>query len=308
MLAVALLLGCRVATSVEPEHLDATPRIALISAFSPELMALRDAAEISDRFFVAGRLHYVGTLEGNDVVMVLSGQSMINAAMTAQAVIDHFDVRALIVSGIAGGVNPNLNIGDVAVPARWGQYQEQVAARETDSGWDPGTHGAPYGNFGMMFPQKLTTVKGGDTPSPSAPIFWFDVDSDLLAQARRAADEVTLASCGANRRCLSHAPALIVGGNGVSGQTFVDNAAYRTWIWETFAADAVDMESAAVAHVAYVNDVPFIAFRSLSDLAGGGPGENEARTFMDLAADNSAAAVRAFLRQLSTTQEGSTGK
>lgn len=55
---------------------------------------------------------------------------------------------------------------------------------------------------------------------------------------------------------------------------------------------------AAVAHVAYVNRVPFVAFRSLSDLAGGGDGENESRTFARLASDNSAAVVMAFLRAL----------
>jgi adenosylhomocysteine nucleosidase len=56
------------------------------------------------------------------------------------------------------------------------------------------------------------------------------------------------------------------------------------------------MESAAVAHVAYANDVPFIAFRSLSDLAGGGEGENQMGTFFQIAADNAAAVVRAFLK------------
>jgi adenosylhomocysteine nucleosidase len=50
--------------------------------------------------------------------------------------------------------------------------------------------------------------------------------------------------------------------------------------------------------VAYVNEVPFIAFRSLSDLAGGGPGENEMETFMSLAATNSAAVVTRFLAAL----------
>jgi adenosylhomocysteine nucleosidase len=58
------------------------------------------------------------------------------------------------------------------------------------------------------------------------------------------------------------------------------------------------MESAAVAHVAYANRVPFIAFRSLSDLAGGGKGENELGIFFQLAADNAAAIVRAFVRAL----------
>jgi adenosylhomocysteine nucleosidase len=58
------------------------------------------------------------------------------------------------------------------------------------------------------------------------------------------------------------------------------------------------MESAAVAHVAYANKVPFIAFRSLSDLAGGGEGENEMGTFMGLASANSAAVVTAFIAAL----------
>jgi adenosylhomocysteine nucleosidase len=58
------------------------------------------------------------------------------------------------------------------------------------------------------------------------------------------------------------------------------------------------MESAAVAHVAYANQTPFIAFRSLSDLAGGGEGENEIGTFFQLASNNSAAVVKAFLRAL----------
>jgi adenosylhomocysteine nucleosidase len=57
----------------------------------------------------------------------------------------------------------------------------------------------------------------------------------------------------------------------------------------------LDMESAALAMVAHANGVPFIVFRSLSDLAGGGEGENEMATFLKLAADNAAAAVTAFL-------------
>ena len=56
--------------------------------------------------------------------------------------------------------------------------------------------------------------------------------------------------------------------------------------------------AAAVAQVAYLNKTPFIAFRSLSDLAGGDPGQNQARTFFQIASDNSAAVVQAFLRAL----------
>jgi adenosylhomocysteine nucleosidase len=95
-------------------------------------------------------------------------------------------------------------------------------------------------------------------------------------------------------RRLSEPPQILVGGNGVSGMTFVDNAAFREFVFDTFQARVLDMESAAVAHVAYANGVAFIAFQSLSDLAGGGEGESQMATFMSLASRNSAEMVKAF--------------
>ena len=73
------------------------------------------------------------------------------------------------------------------------------------------------------------------------------------------------------------------------------NSAYT---FETFGARVLDMESAAVAHVAYANGVPFIAVRSLSDLAGGGEGENQIEVFMGLAAKNSAVVVQSLLQAI----------
>ena len=95
---------------------------------------------------------------------------------------------------------------------------------------------------------------------------------------------------------------VVVGGRGVSGPTRVDNAEYRQWVWEAFAADALDMESAAVAHVAYTNGVPFIAFRSLSDLAGAAPREERFRRFRGLVIGNATAVVLDFL-EAAPTQE-----
>lgn len=81
----------------------------------------------------------------------------------------------------------------------------------------------------------------------------------------------------------------------MSGQAFVDNKAYREYAYRSFQANVLDMETAAVGMVAFSNGVPYIAFRSLSDLAGGGEGENELGTFFQLAADNSARVLLAFL-------------
>ena len=125
------------------------------------------------------------------------------------------------------------------------------------------------------------------------------MDEALLSASRRAADDVTLARCTAEDTCLDEAPRIVVGGAGVSGGAFIDNAAFRSWTFETFGARVLDMESAAVAHVAYANGVPFIAVRSLSDLSGGGEGENQLEIFLGLAAGNAAAVVKALLRAMS---------
>jgi adenosylhomocysteine nucleosidase len=280
--------------------MDQAPRTAIISAYAPELEAFKAQATIQRTVVLNGRSVYIGDLGGHKVVMTLSGVSMVNAAMSTQALIDHFRIKQIVFSGIAGGVNPDLSIGDVVVPKQWAEYQENLFARETAPGvyTPPSWFQVTLPNFGMMFPQTVgvTTVSG--QPDQESEVEWFPVDSKMLAVAQQAAGSVTLDKCTPQEVCLTEDPIIKVGGNGVSGPTFVDNAAYRDYAWATWEPDSLDMESAAVAHVATVNGVPFIVFRSLSDLAGGGPGENEIGTFFQLAANNSAKVMLAFMKAL----------
>jgi adenosylhomocysteine nucleosidase len=234
-----------------------------------------------------------GMLAGRQVVLFLSGISMVNAAMTAQLALDRFDVTGIVFSGIAGGVDPALHIGDVVAAARWGQYLEAAFARETDGKFQPPPwwQTPPFPNFGMIFPGYVDVRRAAGGAEKR---FWFEVDAGMLAAADTIRT-VDLKRCTAAQACLGEAPRVLVGGNGVSGAAFVDNARFRQYVFDTFKAQVLDMESAAVATVAYANAVPFIAFRSLSDLAGGGGEANQLRTFFQLASDNSAAVVQRFL-------------
>jgi adenosylhomocysteine nucleosidase len=299
--AVGLVFWAALTTSpAAQERLDETPRIAVISAFAPELAALQSAAT-DIQVEVAGPTAFVtGRLEGRPVVMLLSGMSMVNAALRAQQVLDRFHVTAIVVSGIAGGVDPALSVGDVVAPERWAQPQESVMARETAPGVftppaDEALAAAPFAAFGMWFPK---TVEVSRMPGQVERRTWFPADPGLLAAARRAAPGTTLARCAGPELCLKSPPRIVVGGAGVSSQAFVDNAALRAWLSRAFEAQVLDMESAAIAQVAYLNATPFIAFRSLSDLTGGDPGANQWSVFVRLAAANSASVVRSFLRAL----------
>ena len=278
--------------------LDGTSRIAVMSAFTPEMQLLLGQCAGSRAYVVNGRTFTTCSLNGAPVVMFLSGVSMVNAAMTSQLALDKFNITRIVFSGIAGGVNPNLQVGDVTVPAQWSQYQENRFARDQHNGnyQLPPDYKKEFGNFGMMHPQRVQVTRAGlEKPDAAESIAWFQVDPAMLDVARQVAGQVQLSRCTPTNVCLGHDPKVTVGGNGVSGPTFVDNAEYREYAWNNWQADALDMESAAVAHVAYANGVPFIVFRSLSDLAGGGPGENEIGTFFRLASDNSAKVLLAFL-------------
>ena len=67
-----------------------------------------DQAQVDQAYAIGGRSYTTGRLAGREVVLVLSGTSLVNAALTAQAVIDHFNATGIVFSGIAGGVNPEL--------------------------------------------------------------------------------------------------------------------------------------------------------------------------------------------------------
>jgi adenosylhomocysteine nucleosidase len=283
------------ATANAAETLDTTPRTAVISAFVPEWTALQAMLQDRREHLVNGTTFATGTIAGKPVVLFLSGISMVNAAMTTQTALDRFTIERIVFSGIAGGVDPDLKIGDVVVAEAWSQYLEAVFAREKDGTYVlPSFADRPLENFGMIFPQPVEIARDHQEPEKR---MWFPVDAQLLAIARTVS-ATPLKACTAEKKCLTHEPKIVVGGHGVSGQAFVDNKAFREYARRTFHAEVLDMESAAVAHVAYANKTPFIAFRSLSDLAGGGEGENEIGTFLQLTSDNSAAVVKAFLGAL----------
>lgn len=260
-----------------------TPRTLVLVAFPPEWAALVAHVAAPVEHLLNGRPVLAGTLSGKPVLLAETGVSMVNAAMVTQALIDRADVRRIVVSGIAGGVDPALHVGDVAVPARWGQFLEVGFGRPTSAGPVlpplPGETDLPP--YGMMIPRDVLV---GNAAEPVTARRWFDADPALLA--------IALALAGVEDF------RLVAGGAGISGTGFVDNADYRRYLFATFGAQVVDMETAAIAQVAFANMVPFIGFRALSDLAGGEADANSIPAYMARASENVARMVRDFVAAL----------
>ena len=260
-------------------------RTLLLVAFPPEWSALAPHIADTEATTLLGGTVLEGTLAGLPVILAQTGVSMVNAALTTQALIDRFPVDRIILSGVAGGLDPALNIGEVLAPARWGQFLEVGFGRASLAGQTlpplPGATDLPP--FGAMIPRDVLI---GDAAHR-----WFEADPGLLSAAGRLSAE-------------DPGLKLAAGGLGTSGSAFVDNAEYRRYLHATFGAQVIDMESAAVMQVAAVNRVPCLALRAVSDLAGGEDDGNALPHSLDAACGNAARAVLALCGLLRREESG----
>jgi adenosylhomocysteine nucleosidase len=248
-------------------------RLAIMYAFHAEGQLLRSQMDLEDSLLTLGRVFWIGKLEGKEVIVVNSDVGMTNAAMTAQLLIDRFKPRQILFTGICGGIDPGNAIGDIVIPEYWVTH-------------DYGRYNQDGFSTGAIY-VYLSEEGRSDT------LTFFSVDESLLNTAENVMPEL--------KPILGRTPQVKVGGNGASGNSFIDQVEKREWLKEKLDAQIVDMESAAVVQVAAVNGVPILVVRSCSDLAGGSgssTARDELQEFFGVAADNSAGFVLKFLKQM----------
>lgn len=112
----------------------------------------------------------------------------------------------------------------------------------------------------------------------------FKADETLIQLAEKAASEEQI----------SHQ---VVKGRIVSGDVFISSVEKKDFLANQFKAYAGEMEGAAIAHACYLNKVPFLILRAMSDKADGTAHENF-EVFCQEAAVNSSNIVKNMLRNL----------
>lgn len=235
-------------------------KIGIIGAMDLEIKKLTKEEMVSEEVVrQTGMLFHVGKIGDTEVVIVKSGVGKVNAAICAQILIDRFKVDRLINTGIAGSLDHNINIGDIVVSTDAMYHDMDV----TVFGYEPG-----------VIPQ-MGTANGLKN---------FPADETL----RRAA----LAACR------DAVPGIgVYEGRIVSGDQFICTADQKHRIVDTFHALCTEMEGAAIAHTAFLNGIPFVILRAISDKA-----DEEAdvsyETFEHQAAQNCAKLVAHMVRML----------
>ncbi|XP_058224999.1 uncharacterized protein LOC131334139 isoform X2 [Rhododendron vialii] len=271
----------------------------------------------------AGRRFRFGTIHKKQVILVMTGLGMINAGITTQLLLSLFKIEGIVHYGIAGNANPSLNIGDVTIPQYWshtglwnwqrygdgpedelaleenGDYTRQIGYLKF-ANYAPNVTGcSSHHNFlnNVWYqPEEVFPVDG--IPEEREHAFWLPVDAHYFKISKKL-QGLKLQGCLNSTTCLSKTPKVTTVLRGTSASIYLDNAAYRGFIYRKFNISPVDMESAAVALICLQQRLPFITIRALSDLAGGGSAQsNEASTFTSLAANNSVTVVVEFINNL----------
>ncbi|MFV8816960.1 5'-methylthioadenosine/S-adenosylhomocysteine nucleosidase [Haliea sp. E17] len=243
--------------------------IALVAAYQGEfdnILAGLDG-EVIDRVETHNGVEFhIGRVHGQDIVVFKTGIGLTNAAMTTQLAFDHYPIRHLLFSGVAGGLDPSLHKGDLSVPLKW-HYYEYGGRFSRDAGTSEGYRIPPFMrarisavHYGGFFPYAMRTLREGET-QPVEQDFYL-MDADLVALVGDSAEGLGLVNAeGASAKVL-------VGSVGTSGMAFNDDADLAAFIRDTWGSASVDMESAAIAQVCWANRASCAQIRAISDVVG----------------------------------------
>ncbi|MFA5628770.1 MAG: 5'-methylthioadenosine/adenosylhomocysteine nucleosidase [Dehalococcoidales bacterium] len=217
------------------------PMLGIITPMEDEFRLLFDGITNPVQYQYSEILLVSGVLGGMPVVIAKSGMGKVNAALAAQIMIDRFNIERLVMLGVGGVLNSELNIGDVVV-------SQDVLYHDFDA-------------VGMGF-------KPAEIPYFGKSI--FNADKALIESALYASTEALSKLQGKYPAMLklNECQPKAVLGRILTGDQFIAGVEKKEQLIASFGGDCVEMEGAAVAHTAYVNGKQFVIVRALSDECG----------------------------------------
>jgi adenosylhomocysteine nucleosidase len=177
-----------------------------------------------------------GQLAGHSVVLAEGNPGKVQTAAATQHLIDRYGVELMMSCGSAGALAPQLQIGNVIV-----------------------ADALTLHDFGLYAKGDFQHLGFFDHDHPDGRHYrrMLKADPALLAAAQQAIGHIEWPAA---------VPKTLTGCL-VSGDQVIADETKKQWLHHTFNAVAVDMESGAMAQVAFLNNIPWLAIRAVSDSA-----------------------------------------
>lgn len=239
-----------------------------MSALKPEISMLIDTLDRAQPGDLGGWPTWAGMLDEKQAILARSGVGKVNTAALAALLWERYRPDTFIFTGVAGAIDPGLEVGDVVVAERTIQH-----------------------DAGVVGPAGLQRYQAGHIPffNPTDD-FGYAPSKGLLTLAHEVARDLPLGDV------LDRQPR-VVGGTILTGDQFLTDATARDRLFADTGAQAIEMEGGAMAQVASRLGADHLVIRSLSDLAGEESVRDFNRFFPEVAA-NSASLVLALMRRL----------
>jgi adenosylhomocysteine nucleosidase len=249
---------------------DSSRRLGIFCAMPEELESLSLALEDDNRIEAAGFHFRSGRIDGFSVVLAEAGVGKVVTALVGSLLLDRFGCRALIFSGVAGGLDPDLAIGDIVIADELVQH-----------------------DYGALIAGRLKPFRPGAVPLGEArERTVFELPAGLRRSIAEAVATLELPPFDAGNG-VARRPRILLG-RILSGDQFINCADTRLRLRSEYHGQAVEMEGGALAQVAERFGAPCVVVRCLSDLAGA-DSHIDFRTFLPLAANAAATVVRRLI-------------
>ena len=231
--------------------------ICIIGAMECEIAKFKSIIDDIEEIKYNQFTFYKGKAFNKNVIIAKSGVGKVAGAICTQILINLFNPDYILNTGVAGGLKKDMKIGDIIIANRLVQHDFDASAIGYAKGY----------------------ICNGINPKEPT---YFYPDKQLFNKFKKALDEnITNFTCHE--------------GTIASGDMFVSSNEKREEIINLFDASAVEMEGAAIAHAATLNNKPFIIIRAISDLADDSASKKINYTEKD-AAITSAKAIETILK------------
>ncbi|MGO1922376.1 MAG: 5'-methylthioadenosine/S-adenosylhomocysteine nucleosidase [Jeotgalicoccus sp.] len=135
--------------------------VGIIGAMEPEVEILKDSMLIEKEETVAHTTAYIGTLNGQNIVLVQSGIGKVNASIITALILERYDIDYIINTGVAGSMDENLKVTDMVVSTEVAHHDVDATNFGYSYGQVPGMP-AVYTSDDMLVRQTLAALSLND--------------------------------------------------------------------------------------------------------------------------------------------------
>jgi len=111
--------------------------VGIMGAMPEEIEPILERLDSVKRHEVADNVYYTALYGSLDLVIAYSKIGKVFSALTAATMIEHFGVRKMLFSGVAGAINPELRIGDLIAATKLCQHDLEITAFGHPYGYVP---------------------------------------------------------------------------------------------------------------------------------------------------------------------------